>query len=339
MRKQHFSAIFPFIGMVILILDGNTALTGAADGITLCLRTVIPSLFPFLVLSIMATSYLANTRIKLFSPIARLLRIPQGSEILWLIGMLGGYPTGACLIADAYRSKRLNEENSRRMLAFCSNAGPAFIFGFGAVLFHDKIYCCLLWGIHILTSLLIGILTPGGTAETWKSATSKHRGVTDCVLDAAKTMASVCSWIVLFRVILSFCQRWFLWLLPVWCSALLQAMTELANGTVALSQVQEENLCFILFSIVLGFGGLCVLMQTLAVCSGLNTELYLPGKLTQCILSGLIATMVVAREPLLLLYFAIVLLFVCLAYHLSFRCAEKKLDFQQLFRYNKKKYI
>ena len=40
------------LGMLALILDGRTAIEGARQGIGLCLRTVIPSLFPFFVLSI-----------------------------------------------------------------------------------------------------------------------------------------------------------------------------------------------------------------------------------------------------------------------------------------------
>ena len=34
--------------MFILIIDAQTALKGAKEGVTLCLYTIIPSLFPFL---------------------------------------------------------------------------------------------------------------------------------------------------------------------------------------------------------------------------------------------------------------------------------------------------
>ena len=40
------------IAMLILILDGRCALYSAAEGLELCIRTVIPSLFPFFNLSI-----------------------------------------------------------------------------------------------------------------------------------------------------------------------------------------------------------------------------------------------------------------------------------------------
>ena len=36
------------LGMIVLILDSKTALSGCREGVTLCLNVVIPSLFPFL---------------------------------------------------------------------------------------------------------------------------------------------------------------------------------------------------------------------------------------------------------------------------------------------------
>ena len=44
------------IVMLILILDGRCALYGAAEGLELCIRTVIPSLFPFFFFSTNVTT-------------------------------------------------------------------------------------------------------------------------------------------------------------------------------------------------------------------------------------------------------------------------------------------
>ena len=38
------------LGLLILILDGGTAIEGVRTGINICIRTLIPSLFPFMVL-------------------------------------------------------------------------------------------------------------------------------------------------------------------------------------------------------------------------------------------------------------------------------------------------
>lgn len=315
MRKNNISAIFPFLGMVILILDTKTALCGAAAGIALSLQTVIPSLFPFLVLSTMATSALGNKTAAFLRPLGRLLRIPKGSEVLFLIGLLGGYPTGANVVASAYRERRLSANTSRRMLAFCSNAGPAFIFGFGADLFSDRKLCWYLWGIHILAALIVGILTTGSEDEAFLPTESRARSLTESVFTAAKSMGIVCSWVVIFRVILSFCQRWLLWMLPTWASVLLQGLVELANGSVALYQIPEESIRFVLFCLMLGFGGCCVAMQTFALCGGLDTGCYLPGKVMQALISVSLSAMLVSRDTGILFFFAVALLLLCGVYY------------------------
>ena len=89
------------IGMLAMILDSRTALQGASQGVELCLTAVIPSLLPFLCLSMALTQRLFSKRLPLFGVIGRLFGIPKGAEILLLPALLGGYPAGAACIAQA----------------------------------------------------------------------------------------------------------------------------------------------------------------------------------------------------------------------------------------------
>ena len=59
--KAILKKLLPAISMLILILDPNTAVRSASDAIQLCLKTVVPSLFPFFVLSSMLTSALVGS--------------------------------------------------------------------------------------------------------------------------------------------------------------------------------------------------------------------------------------------------------------------------------------
>ena len=101
MKHRIRTGIFASLGMLLLILDTKTAIQGAQEGIRLCIMTVIPSLFPFFVLSSLLTGALTGVRLRFLRPIGKLCRMPAGSESLLLIGMLGGYPTGAKSAADA----------------------------------------------------------------------------------------------------------------------------------------------------------------------------------------------------------------------------------------------
>ena len=132
--KKTVTALFSAAGIMILILDGQTALQGAAAGISLCLRTVIPSLFPFLFLCSVLTDSLWGTTFW-SGKLLRRLGIPAGADSLLISAILGGYPAGAQAVAAAYQQGKLSRKEASHLLRFCSNAGPSFLFGMAASCF------------------------------------------------------------------------------------------------------------------------------------------------------------------------------------------------------------
>lgn len=269
------------IAMLVLILDGPTALSGAKSGMDMCLQSVIPSLFPFFVLSILLTSSLAGRSLPILRPLARITGIPEGSESIFLTGLLGGYPVGAQAVSTAHSMGSLTDTEATRMIVFCNNAGPAFIFGITAALMPSSRYAWLLWLIQILSALLTGLLLPGKVSRRITLPTAKQPTVTQALTAAIRIMATVCGWVVLFRTVLAFGQHWLFWLFPAWVQALLTGFLELANGCFSLINVDNIGLRFLLCAGMLSFGGLCVWLQTLSVAGHVPMRLYLPGKLLQ----------------------------------------------------------
>lgn len=288
MAKRLRMGIFAAIGMFILILDSKTALSGGLAGLQICLTQVIPALLPFFVLSIMIGSAFTGADIPLLHPLGRLCRMPKGSESLLILGLLGGYPTGAQGVCQAYRQGQLSKEDTHRLMGFCSNAGPSFLFGIAAVVFPYAWLPWALWAIHILSSLLTGILLPGGSQNTVRLPGKKMLGITEALEQALRIMAKVCGWIILFRVVQEFLDRWVLWLLPVTSRVGVVGMLELANGCLELTNVGDLGLRALLCSVFLSLGGLCVTMQTVSVTAPVGLGMYIPGKILQCILSILL---------------------------------------------------
>ena len=79
--------LIPILAMLALILDNKTATEGAAAGVALVLKTAIPALFPFFVLSAMILP--ACTKLSC-PPLAKLLGTPPGWESVFLLGCVGG---------------------------------------------------------------------------------------------------------------------------------------------------------------------------------------------------------------------------------------------------------
>lgn len=209
------------------------------------------------------------------------------------------------------------------MLAFCSNAGPAFLFGIGSILFPEKWICWLLWGIHLAAALIVAVLTPKTQNSGSSTANVIPLSLTAAMQRSVMAMAMVCGWIVLFRTIIAFFRRWFLWILPSNASLLVTGFLELTNGCCDLEEISSVGLRMQFFSLFIGFGGLCVLFQTKAVLygSGLRGQAYLPGKITQAAISYLLCVLIHPFLPEQIqtpspIYLPLLALLVCVAYRI-----------------------
>ena len=281
--------LFALIGIPVLILDGKTAITGMRMGIEICLQTLIPSLFPFFVLIGFITCAIAVQAIPIFEPIGKICKIPRGFESLLLCGFIGGYPVGARNVAQAYAQGKLSLDQAQRLAILCNNTGPSFIFGILGSLFPDLAWVCALWLVQILSVLLTGILLPSpgnSTPVTWdKTATN----LTETLPQAIRSIAVVCGWVVLFRMVLEFANRWFLYFLPILVRVALTGALELTNGCLKLDMVDILSTRFLMATWMLSTGGLCVVMQTKAVFPQLNFRRYLFGKGLQTVIAMVLA--------------------------------------------------
>ena len=121
MKKRTTIALLT--AMVLLILDSRCTADSAREALSLCARTLIPSLFPLFVLGGMLAPGLAGLRIP---GLSRILGFPEG---FFLLGCLGGYPLGAACIAQAVERNELSKTDAGRMTGLCSLCGPGFLFG------------------------------------------------------------------------------------------------------------------------------------------------------------------------------------------------------------------
>ena len=301
------------LGMLVIILDTKTALTGAHDGIRLCIVSVIPALFPFFVLSAIVNNALTGIPLPFLRPIGKLCGIPKGAESLLLLGLLGGYPVGAQAVAEAYHSNKISKHVAERLLGFCSNAGPSFIFGILSGLFSSvkSVFC--IWLIHILSALITGSLLPGKENTSYVRTKKKETDITQILTHSIRVLANVCGCVILFRILIVFFLRWFLWLLPNSGQCLLSGILELTNGCCQLATVPEESARFLLCCCILAVGGLCVLLQTVSVTGSLGLGLYIPGKLLQTATSLLLAfiaqSFLYPGDPCVSIFFPVISMF------------------------------
>ena len=183
------------------------------------------------------------------------------------------------------------------MLGFCSNVGPSFLFGIIAPQFSGMSYAWLLWGIHVFSALAVALLLPRSNTETISILPPKNLSLADALKQAIAVMSRVCGWIVIFRVILAFLQRWILWMFPESWQVIITGILELSNGCCSLAAINDLRVRFLVSSGLLAFGGLCVTMQTVSVTNGLSLRYYFLGKLLQTTFSILLSWLVFPSAP------------------------------------------
>ena len=100
-----------------------------------------------------------------------------------------------------------------------------------------------------------------------------------------KAMSTVCGWVILFRVVITFLNRWILWMIPAEFDVIFSGLLELSNGCIALNTIENIYFRYIAASFMLSFGGLCVGMQTVSVCHNISSKIYFLGKTLQSLIS------------------------------------------------------
>ena len=283
-------------GLVLFLAEAGFVRAAAAEALSLCAGSVIPALFPFLVVSSLLLSLglgelLSPMLAGLMEPLFRVDGV--GSSAL-LLGLVGGYPIGAKTAADLYRGGRLSRPEAERLLAFCNNSNPVFLISvLGVGVFGSVRAGVWLWLIHLLSALLTGLLfrNHGGPARRQAGGTAAFQAVSlsaafvAAVRESLSGMLSVCAFVTFFYVLARPLASLGGWLGPV-----LVGLTELFSLTPLL---RPDRFGFILASAMAGWGGLSVLCQTAAVLegSGLRLQSCAAGKAVQGLLAGLLAAL------------------------------------------------
>lgn len=287
-RQKQITAVISFLSLLVLILDAETAVQGASRGIELCMKTVIPSLYPFLFLCSIITSSLWGEKILPLEKLSRWTGIPENAQSVLIAALLGGYPAGAQTIGDAYRDNKISTDTAKRLLCFCSNAGPAFLFGLVSTQFPRKDTVLAVCLILILSSLFTGRLT-SEFEEQGSSLAPKNCSIAKIIENSAKTMGIICSWIILFQIITNFFSEWFLNRFPLPLQIFVTGLLELSSGCCMLTGIENLSLRFVICTCMVSFGGLCVIMQTSSVIGQIPLRPYILGKLFQTVLCLIIS--------------------------------------------------
>ena len=295
--------------LLALILFPSQSVQAARDGVELCLNVILPSLFPFFVLSTLAVDLgLIGALGRLMEPMmAPLFRVNGSCAGAFLLGIVGGYPVGARTAIALYESGQCSQDEAERLMSFCNNSGPAFILGVvGAGIFSSSAAGLWLYGAHVVASILVGLIfrfygSSSVTAPREASGLNAARSVPMIFIEAVKNAFSstlgICAFVIFFTVVIRLLfltgvitHLAALLVLPLgrlglrqdMAESLLSGAIEMTSGVWSLRDMAASlgsRLCMAAF--ILGWAGLSVHCQVLSFIgsSGLSTRTYFFGKL------------------------------------------------------------
>lgn len=159
--KRNILPCFFVVVAICLVVFSKSNLTAATNGLTLWATCVVPSLFPFFVI----TNLLSHTKVvsftgKLLDKLMRpLFNVPGVGGFAFVMGLISGYPVGAKVVSDFRENGLVTKDEGERLLAFTNNSGPLFILSsVGIGLFGDTKTGLLLLCTHVLACITVGII-------------------------------------------------------------------------------------------------------------------------------------------------------------------------------------
>lgn len=299
-----------------LVLFPKECMQAARDGLTLCGNVIIPSLFPFFVLSALLVELgLAGYLGRMLEGIMRpLFRLNGACASAVALGLIGGYPVGAKTAIDLYENGMCTRTEAERLLAFCNNSGPAFVLGVvGAGVFGSSRVGVLLYLTHVAASLCVGLVF-----RFYKGSGREDQGAfrlnpqikagrftaafTDSVKSSFFSTLNICAFVIFFTVLIKLlalsgilpgiAQLLGYLLGPFgfnaeWGERLLTGILEISTGVWTLSGSGALTGRVAMAAFMLGWAGLSVHCQVLSFVgkSGLSSRTYFCGKLLQSFFS------------------------------------------------------
>ncbi len=308
--KRKLPILAALCALFVLLTASSQVIACASAGLRLCGELIVPSLFPFFVLSLLLGKLgFPEALGRRLSPLTqRLFSVSGKGATALVMGLTGGYPMGALYLAELLERGEISVREAERLLGFCNNSGPAFLVGaVGAGVFGSEKAGLLLYAAHILAALTAGVLLRSGQVPKVESQPPAAatplpfaRALSEAVRGAVPALLSVCGFVILFTVFTGLLEaNGFLALfgkllsaiLPLGMQqsrALLLGFWEIGSGVGALRGLALSPASLALAAGIVGWGGVSVLFQSLAVLADLpvKTGTMLLGRVLSAVLGA-----------------------------------------------------
>lgn len=303
--------------IVLFLYDPAESSRQLGRGLSLCAGTLIPTLFPFMVISEMlvradVASYISPI---LEKPMKILFGVSGSGAAALILGILCGFPVGGKTAAALYERGDISKEDAEKLMSFCNLPSvPFMIFAVGENLFGSRELGVFLYlntlAVTLLCGILPNIISKKSIGEYYPSGRITHiespsliRIFTDSVTSAAGSTVNVCAYVAFFTCAVGSLGNIFSGTGETF-KAVLFSFFELTSGSAACASLAPRFVGVTLASAAAGWSGLSVFFQIFSISrtksGGISMKSYLASKSLAAFICPLITLIAIRIRPSLL---------------------------------------
>lgn len=292
-----------------IIIYPERYITSCLQGFLMWAECVLPSLFPFMVITlIMIKSGFADKASLPLKKVTGLFRLPPSAAVCFIISICSGYPAGSKCVLEFYEKGCLSSKDAKKLSVLCSTSGPLFIIGtVGVKMFGNKSAGWQILIAHFASVLLIALALALFSKKEEKPRLQREpvKGnlLYDTFYSAVISVAVAGGFIAFFAVtaqimsdfnfLIVFEKFFAMFTDGQSAKAAALGLVEMTIGCRKLSAAQG-GLSIPLAGFLITFGGVSILMQQLAYFSkaGVKTLYFIGVKILQATLCFLILLLI-----------------------------------------------
>lgn len=266
--------IISFIILLFSILvNKQLVFETVSYSLNIWVNTLIPSMFPFFVISDILISYnivyyIPEVITNIFSKIFNINKI---STTIFFLSLISGFPAGARNIRTYYDKGLINSDDASHILLFTHFSNPMFILSTVAILFfNNEKYGYIILISHYLGNFIIGIFLRNKTSSYCKNYTKEIsicQNFSKVFINSIKSsidtllliLGTLTSFLIVSSFIISFLN------LPLYEGTILKGILEMTMGLKSLSILNISDIYKVVISTMfISFGGLSVHLQVIS---------------------------------------------------------------------------
>lgn len=313
--KTKISSLLIIILLIITIIIFLTIPSDIMESVTFSISiwkdSLIPSLFPFFMVSELLINYGFIELIgELFKNImSRFFHLPGEASFVLIGSIISGFPSSSKYINELLENNQINEEEASYLLKFNHFSNPLFVIGtIGTLLLNNKNIGILILLVHIITNFIIAFLFRPKENKYQSDKISLIKGInkmhkkrinnnssfseilSNSIFKTIKTLLLLLGIITTFIIINTLFKKVFN--LNPFISSILSGILEMTGGIKNISLLNIPlNLKTSIITFFISFGGFSIHMQVMSILSKTNIK-YLPYFVAR-IIHGLIASLII----------------------------------------------